>query len=290
MLRKILAGLVVAAFLMSCSLALAGDSVGPLSYQPIQLKGHQATQIKTQQVVQVFLKNTQGLAAATMPLSFGEPGSDIVCTDVSFKGSRVEHFLHFVLKDNDNKKVLISVIRALNEEIKDQLPPGEGLFATLTFESKANRETPKLGVTDWELAGGGKLYLDMVDAGGITFYQEKMVDKQTARPIPLNPGFSEKSTVSQPAQFNLDQNYPNPFNPETVIKFSLREDSWVTLRIYNVLGQVVITLVDEQKPAGEHTVTWNGKNSQSLDVASGVYFYRIKAGDYESVRRMTLLR
>ncbi|MCK4385628.1 MAG: T9SS type A sorting domain-containing protein [candidate division Zixibacteria bacterium] len=290
MLRRILAGLVVVAFVVSCSFTLATGSMDPLTYQPIATKGHQALPIESQQVVKLFLENTQGLAAASIPLSFGEPGSDIVCTEVSFEGSRVEHFLHWVRKDNENKTLLIGVIRALDEQIQDQLPPGEGLFATLKFESKGNSCKPQLSVTNWRLVGGEKLYFQMADAVGNSFYHEKIKDKQAARPIPMKPGSSEGSPVSHPTEFNLEQNYPNPFNPETVIKFSLKENSWVTLRIYNVLGQMVTTLVDEPKSAGDYAVQWNGKNEQNQDVASGVYFYRIKADDYESVRRMTLLR
>jgi hypothetical protein len=281
MLRRILAGLVVAAFLVCCSFALALGTEGYLSYQPIPMKG--------QQVVKLFLENTQGLAAASIPLSFGKPGSDIVCTEVSFEGSGVEHFIQYVQKDNENKKVLIGVIRALDQKIQDVLPPGEGLFATLKFESKGNECKPQLSVTNWQLTGG-ELYFDMAGAAGKSFYAEEIGSKQGDRPIPLRPGSSEETSVSHPTEFNLEQNYPNPFNPETAIKFSLKEDAWVTLRIYNVLGQVVTTLVNEQKPAGEYVISWNGKNQHNDDVASGVYFYRIKAGDYESVRRMTLLR
>jgi hypothetical protein len=288
MLSRILAGLMVVVFLVGCSFTQAADSVIPLTYQPIQMKGQQATQIETQQVVKVFLENTEELAAVSLPLSFGEPGSDIVCTEVSFEGSRVEHFVHYVQKDNENKKVLIGVIRAFDEQIKDELPPGEGLFATLKFMSKKG-DTPKLSVTDWQLSGG-KLYFHIVNAASRTLYHGKMEDNQAAIPVPRKDGFSHDSPAPRPTEFDLQQNYPNPFNPETIIKFSLKEDSWVSLKIYNVLGQLVTSLVDEQKSAGEYSVLWNGKNGQDRLVTSGVYFYRIKAGDYESVRRMTLLR
>jgi hypothetical protein len=281
MLRKILAGLVVTVFLLGGSFALASASEGHLAYQPAKVDG--------QMVVKLYLENPQGLAAAGIPLSFGKPGSDIICTEVSFEGSRVEHFLHWVQKDNQNKKVLIGVARALDEQILDQLQPGEGLFATLKFESKSNSCKPQLGVTYWQLQGE-KLYFHMANAAGTAYYNEILDEKQGDRPIPLRAGSTEESTTTRPNEFNLLQNFPNPFNPETVIKFSVKENSWVTLRIYNVLGQVVRTLVDEPKSAGEYAVPWDGRNAQNEDVASGVYFYRIKAGDYESVRRMTLLR
>ncbi len=289
MLRKILAGLVIATFLVSCAFTLASGSMDPLSYQPINVRSHQASQIKEQHAVKLYLENTERLAAAGVPLSFGKPGSDIVCTEISFEGSRVEHFLHYVQKDNENKKVLIGVIRALDQNILDELPPGEGLFATLKFESNKGCK-PDLSVINWQLSGSGKLYFHMTDAKANTFYREKVDEAQTSRPVQLKPGFSEDFAAPRPAAFGLEQNYPNPFNPETSIKFSLSEDSRVTLKVFNLLGQVVNTLVDENMPAGEHAILWNGKNERSEDVASGVYFYRIKAGDYESVRRMTLLR
>jgi hypothetical protein len=289
MLRRILAGLVIAAFLVSCAFTLASGSMDPLSYQPINMKGHQASQIKEQHSLKLYLENTEGLAAAGVPLSFGKPGSDIVCTEISFEGSRVEHFLHYVQKDNENKKVLIGVIRALDQNILDELPPGEGLFATLKFESNKGCK-PELSVINWQLSGSGKLYFHMTDAKANTFYREMIEETQASRPVQLKPGFSEDLAAPRPAAFGLEQNYPNPFNPETSIKFSLSEDSRVTLKVFNLLGQVVNTLVDENMPAGEHAILWNGKNDRNEDVASGVYFYRIKAGDYESVRRMTLLR
>jgi len=289
MLRKILAGLVIATFLVSCAFTLASGSMDPLSYQPINVRSHQASQIKEQHAVKLYLENTERLAAAGVPLSFGKPGSGIVCTEISFEGSRVEHFLHYVQKDNENKKVLIGVIRALDQNILDELPPGEGLFATLKFESNKGCK-PDLSVINWQLSGSGKLYFHMTDAKANTFYREKVDEAQTSRPVQLKPGFSEDFAAPRPAAFGLEQNYPNPFNPETSIKFSLSEDSRVTLKVFNLLGQVVNTLVDENMPAGEHAILWNGKNERSEDVASGVYFYRIKAGDYESVRRMTLLR
>jgi len=88
-----------------------------------------------------------------------------------------------------------------------------------------------------------------------------------------------------PTEFSLAQNYPNPFNPETEIAFALPEVSSVRLTVYNILGQVVEVLVDSEMQAGYHLVTWNGKN-----VASGIYFYRITAGEFTGTKRMFLLR
>ncbi|MCK4655094.1 MAG: T9SS type A sorting domain-containing protein, partial [Candidatus Cloacimonetes bacterium] len=84
--------------------------------------------------------------------------------------------------------------------------------------------------------------------------------------------------------------YPNPFNPETTISYQLTADSKVSLSIYNVKGQKVNTLVNEILPAGEHSVIWNGKDSNGNQVSSGIYFYKLKAGDYQKVKKMLLLK
>jgi hypothetical protein len=90
--------------------------------------------------------------------------------------------------------------------------------------------------------------------------------------------------------FHLFQNYPNPFNPATVIPFQLPRQSHVAVQIYNALGQKIDVLVDERLKPGIHTVNWKGMNSAGQQAPSGLYFYRIQAGDYSQVNRMVLLR
>ena len=81
-------------------------------------------------------------------------------------------------------------------------------------------------------------------------------------------------------EFSLKQNYPNPFNPETTIRFQLPEASHVVLKIFNLVGQEVKAVVDEQYQAGEHSVQWDGKDDKGNVVSSGMYFYQIKANDF----------
>ena len=85
--------------------------------------------------------------------------------------------------------------------------------------------------------------------------------------------------------FTLKQNFPNPFNPATKIDFSLDTKSEVNLSIFNMLGQEVITLVDEVRAAGSYSETWNAS-----DVASGVYFYKLTADDLTLTKKMVLLK
>lgn len=98
-----------------------------------------------------------------------------------------------------------------------------------------------------------------------------------------------------PLEFSLNQNYPNPFNPETEIRFNLPAGGDVTMRIFNILGQEIVTLMSEQLEAGNHGVNWNGLNGQHNVVPSGIYFYsiRVRNGNdlvFQQVRKMTLLR
>ncbi len=88
-----------------------------------------------------------------------------------------------------------------------------------------------------------------------------------------------------PKTFALSQNYPNPFNPTTVISYQLPANSYVTLKVYDVLGRVVATLVNERENAGSHSVTFDASR-----LPSGVYFYRITAGSYTNVKKMLLLK
>lgn len=93
-----------------------------------------------------------------------------------------------------------------------------------------------------------------------------------------------------PEVFALEQNYPNPFNPSTTIRFSLPVNSKVTLRIYNVLGQNVRTLIDKSLEAGIHSVQWLGVDDNGRQVASGIYLLQFEAGEVHLTRRMVLMK
>ncbi len=93
-----------------------------------------------------------------------------------------------------------------------------------------------------------------------------------------------------PGDFALLQNHPNPFNPTTTIRYSLARPQLVHIEVYNILGQLVSTLENSEQGAGVYETTWNGKNANGQEVASGVYFYRLKAGDFVQTRKMVLSR
>lgn len=108
--------------------------------------------------------------------------------------------------------------------------------------------------------------------------------------VSIGVGVFEMPPGELPATFSLAQNYPNPFNPSTQISFSLPRTSDVRLDIYNILGQRVTRLVNEKLSAGDYVADWNGYDRAGRTVASGIYFYRLKAGDFVETRRMVLLK
>jgi hypothetical protein len=101
----------------------------------------------------------------------------------------------------------------------------------------------------------------------------------------LNLQSAVSNMSNLPRVFNLSQNYPNPFNPSTTIKYALPKDVNVNLKIYDLLGREVKTLVNEFKKAGYYEITFN-----FIDFASGVYFYRIEAGNYTNSKKMVIVK
>jgi len=93
-----------------------------------------------------------------------------------------------------------------------------------------------------------------------------------------------------PSVNKLSQNFPNPFNPSTMIKFDLKEKGPVTLKVYNVAGQLVRTLVDDVRDAAAHSIVWDGRNNIGSKVASGIYFYKMETNGFSETRKMVLLR
>jgi hypothetical protein len=123
-------------------------------------------------------------------------------------------------------------------------------------------------------------YVDK-NVSGKLYYRLKQVD--------FDGSFTYSKTVEvsslSPVQFSLSQNYPNPFNPSTTISYSLPQDNFVSLKVYNVLGNEVATLVNEQITAGAHKVNFNASN-----LSSGVYYYTIRTGNFTSTKKLMLLK
>jgi hypothetical protein len=112
----------------------------------------------------------------------------------------------------------------------------------------------------------------------ILLYLQNILDE----PIAVKPGTGYTNSLAQ--------NYPNPFNPSTTIKYSIKDNAYVSLKIYNVAGQLVRTLVNSDMKAGAYTETWKGLNNSGNPVSSGVYFYKLVTKDFSMTKKMVLLK
>jgi hypothetical protein len=139
------------------------------------------------------------------------------------------------------------------------------------------RDTTGLNLPPYDLAGNWRVWNDRIDMGCFEF---------DSRPWVSN----DDPVLPEPVQLTLLQNYPNPFNPTTTISYSLPEAARIQLDVYNLKGQLVKTLVNVDQAAGKHHAIWDGKDSNNHKVASGVYFYRLKAGDSVLQRKMILMK
>jgi len=122
----------------------------------------------------------------------------------------------------------------------------------------------KVKFTAWS-AYGNNVFIDDISSGTVT---------EVGSPISMTPD-----------KYELSQNYPNPFNPTTKINFSIPKQGFVSLKIYDMLGKEVANLVNEVKVAGNYAVDFNGMN-----LASGVYFYRLESVDFVDTKRMMLIK
>ncbi len=144
---------------------------------------------------------------------------------------------------------------------------------------------------DYKLAffGFPLFYLDQTEA--------KQIVSSLMRDFGEPLGVEDNPSAAVPLRFTLLQNYPNPFNPSTTLPFSLKVQGstfkgpiHATLKIYNILGQLVRTLVDEEKAPGKYKVIWDGKDNSGKEVGSGIYFYQLKTEEYTATKKMVLLR
>ncbi len=138
--------------------------------------------------------------------------------------------------------------------------------------------------------------LNVTDVNMLITLQPGEYRLYTSKKIPkasdIITGINEQKII--PTEFKLEQNYPNPFNPTTVISYQLAVDSYVTLKVYDLLGREVSTLVNEYQPAGVHNSQFAIRNlpagRQGSQLSSGIYFYRLQAGNFIETKKMILLR
>jgi hypothetical protein len=234
------------------------------------------------------------------PTALFRPGTDTVW--VQFDGSLFAlsqgfptfNFRAIELKDPDG-----DMIYSASYEVD---PPG---WYQMEFKIAYSTGTPGIYVANGAGVAAGRRYYQFIHPTRINqdlstewpaTYEFPVVD-WTWRNLPFEPppDLTKPTSVAEkdpgiPFSFALEQNYPNPFNPETTIHYQLARSIQVKIGIYNVMGQLVKTLVDENQNAGKHTVVWRGDNDQGKVVSTGIYFVKMQAGDFTQTHKMTLLR
>jgi len=137
-------------------------------------------------------------------------------------------------------------------------------------------------------AGKFGLYSFQQDADGIAAYFDNIIVRGTPGPV----GVRDKRPLDPkvPTGFRLAQNYPNPFNPETKISYELSTASPITLEVYDLLGKKVKTLVDQRQGPGTYTVRWDGRDDSGERLASGVYLYTLRAGNFSETRKLLFVK
>lgn len=169
------------------------------------------------------------------------------------------------IKEGDEKAVVFS--NSNGEYIVDSLQPGT--YRAMVFATDYN-----------PLKYGVPIDVDACIISGVNF---KMVRKHKT-------DVEDTNTISLPKEISLGQNYPNPFNPTTTIRFEISDRQQISLKVYNVLGQVVKTLVNETKAPGVYYQIWDGKDDNGQKVSSGVYFYKLNVGNVSKTKKMMMLK
>lgn len=160
----------------------------------------------------------------------------------------------------------------------------DAALSPLDINQPVSAATPEFMTSPVTHTSRGRAWFAWVDprANGLQVY--------LANTIYLPTGVDDPNTAL-PSEYRLEQNYPNPFNPSTTIEFALPRAANVTLTIFNLLGREVTRLADDQRfLAGTHRIVWDGLDQSGNQTASGVYFYRLTAGDFTEQRKMILVK
>jgi len=197
-----------------------------------------------------------------------------------------------LLLSYDQTELMVRDISLATEYNKNR----QNLFIKRTENSKGVAEIvvaplDNSSISDWE---GDIFRVNLTsDKYGYTGMISIAYDLRDKNGTVLSSGVFEhrlEIVSSLPKTYSLHNNYPNPFNPATTIEFDLPVSGKVNLKIYNLLGEEVATLLEEELIAGRHSVIWDGLNNAQITVSSGVYFYWIKTGSFNAVKKMLLIR
>jgi len=191
--------------------------------------------------------------------------------NASVKENQLRLFVNSVSADKKNLPVFNNKSPGLLI-VRMKLETSAEKFAEVPLDLKLSQSKFKTKVFSFD----GKKNIELINSEDNTIENKK---------DGITGNSPKESAANLPTEFALLQNYPNPFNPSTTINYELPASNFVTLKIYDLVGKEVATLVNEKLDAGRYTATFNGSN-----LASGMYFYKISAGQFTFVRKMVLIK
>lgn len=235
-----------------------------------------------------------GYIIAGYTTSFGEagdvyliridPNGDLIWSK-AYGGSQTDHGWS-VRQTVDGGFIIAGYTRSfgsVNEDvylIKTDQMGNSGCNESIAATTWNNTATIVINSTLTVVGGGGQ-----INTTTTIVNEAATIDSFLCRNIPTGIDQSESSTETNPHQSNLFQNYPNPFNPNTLIKYTLLAEGYVSLKIYDSLGRDILTLIDEYKQAGTYEVKFGSEH-----LPSGFYFYKLQAGSFIETKKMLLLK
>ncbi len=154
----------------------------------------------------------------------------------------------------------------------------------------AHSSTSNTGIWDSGTLNPGQSYTRQFTAVGTFNYLCTFHPFMQGVIVVRSTGVEDGAPANAPSRFSLNQNFPNPFNSSTGIAFYLPRRGPVTLKVYNVLGQKIRTLLEKEEEAGSKTVFWDGTDDKGLSAPTGIYFYRLTAQDFGDTKKMVYLK
>lgn len=230
--------------------------------------------------VKIYGFNQESLSGINLALNYSS--SNLIYNSVHFENTRgAQAFSRIINSNPQDRQLLIS----LAYDVATPLEAGSGPLATIEFNIASGAPDEKATIDSASYLGIQRLeYIPLVGESFGPYFRAGYVDIKASSPV------DDRERPKIPTDFALAQNYPNPFNPTTVIRFDLPKAENVTLELFNILGQKIRTLIDRRLSAGTYNISFDGRGDDKKPLASGIYLYRLEAGQFSQSRTMMLLK
>lgn len=230
--------------------------------------------------VNVYGFNEDNLTDINLALTYSS--DNLVFDSVIFDNTRgATAYSRTITPNAQNRQLLIT----LSYSTLDPLTPGSGPLAKIIFDIKPAAPDEIVIIDSVSYLGIQRLeFRPLTGLPFAPYFRAGYVNINMSSPV------DDRPEIKLPKEYLLAQNYPNPFNPATIIRFAVPKSGHVTLDVFNILGQKIRTIIDRQLPAGTYNVTFDGRGDNKRQLASGIYFYRLKAEEFAQSRPMMLLK